>query len=227
MSITALPKFAPIHMSGVGPGPSLAGEIRVHVADDDEQFSVVVRDLLQSQPGFKLVGFSSSVEATLSGLASTPADVLVLDLYMPEGESLECIADARRLLPGIRVLVTTGGGWADQQVASILAGANGFLYKPFTSSDLTNSIRLIYSGKAFFDLAAVTAALNAPAVPHSVPEEPLSPEDLEFLGLLRRGLSNTEIATMWNTGIKAVYQRRFRLKTKLGLHCARDLTGFA
>src|SRR5439155_15140014 len=50
--------------------------------------------------------------------------------------------------------------------------------------------------------------------------------DNDFLELIRQGLSNAEIAEKWKTDIKAVYQRRFRLKSKLGLRSARDLVSF-
>lgn len=199
------------------------GAIRVYLTDDDQQFSVAVGDLLQDQAGIELIGSANSIEKTLSDLASHPIDVLVLDLYMPEGESLEAMTDLRHLVPSIKVLVITGGGWTDQQVASILAGANGFLYKPFTSSDLANSIRIVHSGKAFFDFTAVTRALTVPNVLPAVPHDSLSTEDREFLELIRQGMSCTQIAAKWSIGVKAVYQRRYRLKSKLKLHSARDL----
>ncbi|MFO1501146.1 MAG: response regulator transcription factor [Verrucomicrobiota bacterium] len=203
-----------------------SAKIRVYLADDDEQFSLVVHDLLCTQAGVDLIGSSGTIEKTLHDLAATPVEVLVLDLYMPQGETLECIPDLKRTVPEIKVLVVTGGGWNDQQVASILAGANGFLYKPFTSSDLAKAIQLVHSGKAYFDYAALAAALSSSGS-HSTPSVHLSSEDREFLDLIRQGLTNTAIADQWKTGIKAVYQRRYRLKAKLGLHSARELAHFA
>jgi DNA-binding NarL/FixJ family response regulator len=126
----------------------------------------------------------------------------------------------------MKILVLTGGGWANLQVASVLAGAHGFLYKPFTSSDLFRAIRLVHEGKLFFDAAALADALSPAAVPQT-PSPALTEDERQFLGLVRTCRSTAEIAAALNVSLKAVYQRRFRLKRKLGLRSSKDLDGFA
>jgi two-component system, NarL family, response regulator DevR len=210
------------------PGTVIAPErtIRVYLTDDDVQFSKFVVDMLGNQPGLQLTGTAGSLETALSELTQIEPDVLVLDLYMGEGETLEAIPDLKQLHSGMKILVLTGGGWEDQQVASILAGAHGFLYKPFTTSDLVRAIRVLYEGKAYFDAIALAEALS-PAAPAASTTVAVTEEERAFLELLRKGLPTAAIAARLEIGIKAVYQRRFRLKKKLGLRSSRELIGFA
>jgi DNA-binding NarL/FixJ family response regulator len=207
--------------------PSSAGRIQVFLSDDDPQFSMAAAEMLSPDTSIALVGTGRSVEETLAAVSAQKFDVLVLDIYMSDGESLEAVQDVKLMRPGIKVLVITGGGWKDQQVASIVAGADGFLYKPFTSSDLAKAIKVIHSGKVFFDASALAEALSCPTCDAAANARSLSAEDLSFLELIRGGLSATEIAARLNTGIKAVYQRRYRLKSKLGLRSARELFDWA
>ena len=142
-----------------------AKPIRVYLTDDDDQFAKFVSDMFDNQPGLALEGRAPSLEAALAELASIDPDVLVLDIYMSHGETLEAIPDLKQLCPGMKILVLTGGGWEDQQVASIVAGANGFLYKPFTTSDLARAIRIVHEGKVYFDASALAEA----SLPYSDP----------------------------------------------------------
>jgi DNA-binding NarL/FixJ family response regulator len=216
--------------SGQPESESAVSSIRVFVTDDDAQFLRFASDLLSVRSGMQVVGVARSMEGTLTELRKVTADVLILDIYIDRGDpsekgmSLEAIPDLKLLQHDLKILVVTGGGWEDQQVSSILAGAHGFLYKPFSSSDLIRAIRHVHTGKVFFDAAAVEKAVDSPK---SSPAEqvPLTAEELEFMDLLRKGLSNLEIAAQLNVGIKAVYQRRFRLRNKLGLRSSRELTG--
>ncbi len=210
--------------------------IRVYVTDDDLEFRRVVShafrrvvNMVASRPSLEVVGMAEDIETTLSDLEKQDVDVLVLDINLGEGaaEGLEAIPDILEMRPNMKVLVVTGGGWDDYEVASVLAGAHGFLYKPFIVSDLPRAIAMLSEGKLYFAAEAQRAALAQLRAPKLANPVSLSPEDEEILESILQDVQPKDFATRLGVGIKAVYQRRFRLKCKLGLSTTRELREFA
>jgi DNA-binding NarL/FixJ family response regulator len=203
-----------------------SGATSVYLAAQDLEFSTGMVNLLRQQPGLSIVGTTDSLEALLADLKIIESDILLLDICLGDGACLEAVQDIQRLRPRMKILVITEGDWQDQQVASILVGTHGFLYKPYKPSELGKAISLLQDGKVFFDSAALSDSLNVPA-PNLAAGLRLSEEDCQFLELIRQGLSNADIAEKLQIEIKAVYQRRYRLTSKLQLKSARELVTFA
>jgi DNA-binding NarL/FixJ family response regulator len=211
-------------MNTQAPGAVSPETIRVYLTSEDHVFLTAANKLLSEEPGITVLGTGNSIEGTLRDVKQVEPDVLALDVCLGEGACLDAIADLQAMRPRMKVLVITNGGWQDQQVASILAGAHGFVYKPF---ELGRAVKLVRDGKAFFEMSALVEALDRPVASNNLDSPPLSEDECAFLELIRDGLPNAEIARKFNTDIKAVYQRRFRLKSKLDLKSARELIRFA
>lgn len=113
----------------------------VLVIDDSEE----IRDLL-SQILTSLGYVARAAETGMLGVKAfqdAPADVVLLDMFMPDRDGLETLRDLRRISPGVRVIAMTGGG-AYKNVGilkpALLLGARKLLYKPVTPTELRDAV---------------------------------------------------------------------------------------
>ncbi len=122
----------------------MADQIRVLIVDDIPE----TRDHLT-----KLLGFESDIEvvgAAASGLeavdlaSSLTPDVVLMDINMPDMDGIAATEQLSRTAPTAAVVMMSVQGEADYLRRSMLAGAREFLVKPFSSDELTSSIRQVY-----------------------------------------------------------------------------------
>ena len=109
---------------------------RVLLAEDDAPVHISLRRLLQ-RAGWVVVEAENGTEA-LQLLRTTPVDVVLTDLYMPDLDGIELIAAARAMLPGIPIVAMSGDSperFAALLDASLL-GVVVTLQKPFTSATM-------------------------------------------------------------------------------------------
>ena len=121
----------------------------VLVIDD----SIEMRELLQEM--IKVLGYAVRAAAGgAQGVAAyreEPADVVILDMFMPDKDGLETLRELRQLDPAVRVIAMTGGG--DFHNVGILKpaslmGASRLLFKPITMAELRKAIEAVLAGKS-------------------------------------------------------------------------------
>jgi len=102
---------------------------------DDQQAIVTMLSRVCSLEGHEVAPFTSSVEALLH-LATTPVDLLITDMQMPEPDGVVVVGEARRLQPHIFTLIITGHA-AQYPLAELLAaGTADVMFKPFHMNEL-------------------------------------------------------------------------------------------
>lgn len=110
---------------------------RLVILDDESQIRIMVEDVLKGEP-FEVRTCATAQEAYRC-LESAPADILLVDMLMPEVDGIEAIRKVRRTWPGLRVIAMTGGGAVNAEVYLTMArafGVVGTLSKPFTKQEL-------------------------------------------------------------------------------------------
>ncbi len=117
-----------------GPGPGATEGVRVLVVDDEPAVRRSLERLLTSK-GFE-VTTAEDGEAALGRLASSPADVVLVDLIMPRLGGMELLARLKEKHPDVEVIIMTAHGSYDAAVAAVRAGAYHFLTKPFQPPDV-------------------------------------------------------------------------------------------
>ncbi|MCW2899035.1 MAG: DNA-binding response regulator [Streptosporangiaceae bacterium] len=176
--------------------------IRVLLADDQALVRGGFRSILEGQPDMEVVGEAADgVEAVELAIAARP-DVVVMDIRMPR---LDGIAATHRLLERhaspARVLMLTTFNQEAYIYDALRAGASGFLLKSAPPRELAGAIRTVAAGDALLapeiTRAMIQDYLQRPRPGAATPEvlTVLTPRELEVLGLIARGRSNTEIAT--------------------------------
>ncbi len=193
--------------------------VRILVCDDHEVVRKGVRSLLEEQPGFTVVAEAGTAAEAFAEAVRTKPDVVVIDVRLPDGTGIEACRAIREELPRTRVLMLTSYSDEDAVVASIVAGAAGYLLKQVQGRALVEAIEKIASGASLLD-PDVTRALFERVRAGGV-EDPafgsLTGQERRIMDRLARGLSNREIAGEMFLSEKTVKNYVSRILDKLGL----------
>jgi DNA-binding NarL/FixJ family response regulator len=197
--------------------------IRVLVADDQALLRGSFRVLVDSAPGLQVIGEAANgVEAVEFATRELP-DVVLMDVRMPELDGIEA---TKRIcgMPetaGVRVLILTTFDLDAYVFSALRAGASGFLLKDTPPAELLTAIKVIADGDGLL-APSVTRRLIAEF--SRQPESATTParvldgvtgREREVLGLVARGLSNTEIAAQLHLSLATVKTHVGHLLAKL------------
>lgn len=193
--------------------------IRILVVDDH----VVVRKgliaVLETEPGFEIVGEAGNgAEANQLACQLLP-DVVLMDIIMPVMDGIEATRQIKRTCPVVNILILTSVSSNDKVLPALTAGAIGYLLKDSTPDDLIRAIRRVAVGEGSLDPSVtrlVLAQMNAPAASTSAENE-LTERELDVLKLMARGFSNAEIAREMVVSNATVHTHVSRVLTKLNL----------
>ena len=193
--------------------------IRILVVDDH----VVVRKglvaVLETEPGFEIVGEAGDGAEAIRLACQLLPDVVLMDVIMPVMDGIEATRQIKRTCPVVNILILTSVSSNDKVLPALNAGAIGYLLKDSTPADLIRAIRRVADGEGSLDPSVtrlVLEQMHPPAASFS-PEGELTERELEVLKLMARGLSNAEIAREMVVSNATVHTHVSRILTKLNL----------
>ena len=172
--------------------------IRILLVDDHDIVRVGLRAFLSGFDDIEIVGEAANGREAVERTAELAPDIILMDMMMPEMDGVEALRLIRdRDLPGRAIALTSFA--TDYKIfPAIKAGAMGYLLKDSSPDDLLEAIRRVHGGEPFLapDIARkVLAEMARPdAKPAKPTPDPLTPREVETLGLVATGKSNKAIA---------------------------------
>jgi DNA-binding NarL/FixJ family response regulator len=202
--------------------------IRVLLADDQKLIRAGFRVLLEAVGGVEVVAEAVNGEQAVDLAKRERADVVLMDIRMPEVDGLEA---TRRIaadddLAGVKVIILTTFESDEYVYQALRAGASGFLVKDTDPEELIRAVQVVARGDALLSPSVtrrlITNLATQPRVPSKASGQSLSrltEREREVLSLVAEGLSNDEIAGRLFLSPLTTKTHVSRIMTKLG---ARD-----
>jgi DNA-binding NarL/FixJ family response regulator len=195
----------------------MASEIRVLLADDHVVLREATAELIDHQPDMRVVGQAGTGEETVDLAREHHPDVVVMDIAMPRMDGLMATQRILAENPATRVLVLTAHEDREHVIALLEAGATGYLPKTVGLNELLDAIRATSRGESVLPPSVASVVVHHLAErPAGVPEDALTPREMEVLRLLSEGLSNQQIAYDLDLSVRTVEAHLTHIYAKLG-----------
>lgn len=198
--------------------------ITVVLADDHQVVRSGLRMLIEAEPGMEVVAEAGDVESAKRYVLGHKPTVLMLDLNMPGGSSLEAIPALLEISPDTKIVVLTmqdDPAFAKQAMG---AGASGYVLKEAAEAELVDAIKIVASEGTYLQ-PSVGAKLAAQSLGDDAP--PLTDRERDVLNLIALGHTNNEIAARLYLSVRTVESHRAHIQDKLDLSTRAELVRYA
>jgi two-component system, NarL family, response regulator NreC len=198
--------------------------VRIVLADDHAVVRSGLRMLLEAEPGFQVVSEAGDISTARRYVRGHHPDVLVLDLNMPEGSSVEAIPEILAEAPDTHIVVLTMQEEPAFARQALGAGATGYVLKKDAGGELVEAVRRAAVGDTYLN---PTLGARIAREPPPGPPDDLSQREVEVLQLIALGHTNTEIAGQLFLSVRTVETHRSHIQQKLRVTTRAELVGYA
>jgi len=201
--------------------------ISVVLADDQTLIRSAVAQLVEAENDMEVVGQAADGHQAVRLVQRLHPDVVLMDIRMPGTDGIEATQAicANPQLSATRIVILTTFEEDAYVLEALRAGASGFVGKGTETADLMSAIRTVHAGDALLSPRATRALIDRYLSPDSGgrlvgPAELslLTDREREILGMVGRGLSNTEIAADLFISPHTAKTHVNRMMTKLAVH---------
>lgn len=206
--------------------------LRIVVTDDHELVRRGIRDLLEAQKGWKVVGEARGGREAIELVKKVKPDIAIVDITMPDIDGLEVTRRIRDVARETQILILTMHE-SDQMVRRVLEmGARGYVLKSDLAAHLVQAVKDLASGKV--SLTPKVSAMVLEGFLKGGESKQLenahvrpTPREIEIIRLLAEGKSNKEIAAELGITLRTVETHRAHIMMKMGLHSLPELIHYA
>lgn len=205
---------------------------RIVIVEDHTILREGLRALLSTELQFDVVGEAEDGRAAIRCCEDLLPDLVLMDLSMPRMHGFEAIKEIKRQSPNVKIIALTVHKTEEYILATLQAGADGYVLKDATHAELVMAIKNVLTGKRYL----------SPGISEKVIEgylegketlktrsawDTLTRREREILKLIAEGYKNKEVGDHLCISLKTVEKHRANLMKKLDLHNAAELTAFA
>jgi DNA-binding NarL/FixJ family response regulator len=191
----------------------------VFLVDDHEVVRTGLRALLEAGQDIDVVGEAGTVADALARIPAAQPDVAILDVRLPDGSGVEVCREIRVTMPETACVMLTSYADDEALIASILAGAAGYVLKQVGSLDLIDTIHCVGAGQSLLDPTLAERVLDrlrqGPKLDPRLAN--LTPQERRILDLIAEGYTNRQIADAMFLAEKTVKNYVSNLLAKLGM----------
>jgi DNA-binding NarL/FixJ family response regulator len=207
--------------------------IRILLADDHPVVRIGVRNMLQSDRAFEVVGECGDGDEAITQTLELLPDILLLDLYMPRLPGLEAMRAIMSGSPTVKIVLLTSTISTQQIIEALQIGARGIVLKDALADHLTSAIRAVVSGDYWIGgkrVVNLVGALHELMQKAAVPDRKtfgLTPREMEVVGCIVEGCSNRDIAKQFSLSEETVKRHLSNIFDKTGVSTRLELAMFA
>lgn len=198
---------------------------RVFIVDDHTVVIDGLYSLLQKEKDIETSGYATSGAACLQYFSNRTADVILMDISLPDMNGIDLCRTIRKTYPGIMVIALSTFNQGTYVRKMMESGASGYLLKNAGRQEIVDAVKLVADGKTYLSFDAGRALKSSVAQQAAVP--PLTKREAEVLREIAAGLTNAEIAGKLFISLDTVDSHRKNLHTKLNVKNTAMLVRFA
>ena len=198
---------------------------RILLCDDHAMFRQGLKSILETEPGFRVIGEAATGREAVRYAFETQPDVIIMDIHMPE---LDGVAASKAILAELetRVIILTMYRQDTYVFEAIKVGARGYLLKDADAGELIEAIKRVAEGETLLNAEMAASILDEfkKVKEAELPDHPdhqlseLTEREADILRLLAKGASNQEIAEALSVSEKTVRNRLSEIFSKLRLN---------
>jgi DNA-binding NarL/FixJ family response regulator len=220
-------------------------QILIIIVEDEPEFRRRFAQIIDNEPTMRLAGVAANKREAQALIDREEFDVMLIDLGLPDGSGIDLIRNVSQRKPDADIMVVTVFGDEQHVVASIEAGATGYILKDSTPADVISCIRLLRAGGSPVSPVVARSVLRAirsrmggatpgaagaagapgtagpqgsPTRIPSAENNPLSARETEILQLLAKGMSFNEIGEILGISPHTVTAHIKKIYRKLAVH---------
>jgi len=203
--------------------------VKVVIADDHHLYVMGIQAILGNSKDyqFDITGVAHDGEELIKMLRRVKAELLLLDLNMPEIDGLDALGRIRKSYPDLKIIALTTYDDSKIVKSAFKAGVDGYVLKNVEKDELLRGIREVLDGNTFLGQGVQLTAIMENSMKHTdsslffddnfIKKYNLTKRELEILRLIGQALSNKEIAKELFISDQTVSVHRKNIMRKLGV----------
>ena len=212
----------------------MEGTIKIHLADDHQVLIDGILAVLKTNSLFEVVGFSLNGIDLVQKLQRNKADILILDINMPEKDGIQVLREMKEVGFPCKVIILSS--YDDPKLIKevIKLGASGYLTKQCAGENIIDAISTVAYGNQYFSDAVKekvfnTFTLNNNEHTFDIEEiiKSITTRELEILNLISKEKSGKHISELLNISVNTVETHRKNLMKKINVKSSIGLVVFA
>jgi two-component system response regulator NreC len=202
------------------------------IAEDHTILRDGLKALLSAQEDFKVVAEAQDGREAIRCVHDFAPDVILMDLSMPRMNGLDAIKEIKKTNPGTKIIALTVHKTEEYVLATLQAGADGYVLKDATHSELVMAMKNVLGGNRYLSPGVSEKVIDGylkgrGALKSQSAWDTLTQREREILKLIAEGYKNKDIADYLCISLKTVEKHRTNLMNKLDLHNVAALTALA
>ncbi len=207
------------------------GKCKIVLADDHAILRQGIRKIIEGEDNLEVVGEVNDGLELIDFLNKNPANLVLLDISMPNVRGIEAITEVRRSQPGVKVLILTMHNNKEYLYAAIAAGADGYLLKENSDDELLSAIDQVMLGETYIS-STLAAEFSEDLMKFyrknkKLPFEHLTNREREVLKMVAEGNTSREIGDLLYISLRTVEHHRANIMRKMKFRSVADLIKYA